>query len=165
MAYELEEVLTRIHEAPLGTLVYVGTDSKNSKYWTSFVTVIVLHYEAAFGTGKGCTMRYRAERVQRISSLKQRLIEEVARSTSAAIELMYGTEDIAGVPAEMLEVHADINPDPRHKSYVAYKDAVSYIRGQGLTERFKPDALAASSASDWILRCPNPLYSGDYTKA
>jgi len=93
--------------------------------------------------------------VPRIKNLKQKLLEEVNTAMKFALELIYDEDGNIVVPLEQVEVHMDINPNPRHKSSIAVKEAVAYVTGQGLTARVKPDALAATGTSDWIGRRPN----------
>ncbi len=47
-----------------------------------------------------------------------------------------------------LEVHADINTDPRFKSNTALNEAMGYIKGMGYQFKAKPDAFASSSCAD-----------------
>lgn len=152
MEPHIKEILDAYHSSPPGTAVYVGTDSMQSKYYTSFVTVVILHYGVRLGTGKGCKIFAFVEKKDRINSLKQKLLEEVNYSMMMGIPLMYGDEITEGIPASIIEIHCDINTEPRHKSHIAYAQALAYVKGQGMIHKFKPHALAASSAADFYLR-------------
>ena len=50
-----------------------------------------------------------------------------------------------------LEVHADINTDPKFQSNVALKDAMGYILGMGFVFKAKPHAFASSSCADKVV--------------
>jgi len=56
---------------------------------------------------------------------------------------------------KLVNIDVDINPFPgggHNKSHVAYAAVKSYLSGMGYRVRFKPDALAASSAADFRLK-------------
>jgi hypothetical protein len=50
-----------------------------------------------------------------------------------------------------LEVHADINTNPRFKSNVALQEAMGYILSMGFTFKAKPDAVAATSCANKVV--------------
>lgn len=154
--YSIEHIRARVAEAGSDSLVYVGTDSKQTKFHTTFITVVIIHKGAKSNEGgKGCEVFPFVVSVPKIKHLKQKLLQEVNYAMSYALDLVYDSEGNEVVPREIVEVHMDINPNPRHKSSVAVKEALAYVSGQGFTARFKPDALASTGASDWIGRRPN----------
>ena len=63
------------------------------------------------------------DRIKQKMSIRERMIQEVARSVDVAYSLcdLLDNNDIA------LEVHADINTDPCFKSNVALSEAMGYI--------------------------------------
>ena len=80
-------------------------------------------------------------------NLKQRLLNEVMYAITAATEVI----DVVG--DRHIEVHLDINPNPAHKSNVAVKEALGYVKGQlGLDAVIKPHAFAATHAADHLVR-------------
>jgi predicted RNase H-related nuclease YkuK (DUF458 family) len=80
-------------------------------------------------------------------NLRQRMITEAGFAIEAA------TEIIEVVGNRKLEIHLDINPDPRHKSSIAIKEALGYVKGTtGLDAKVKPDAFAATHAADHMVR-------------
>jgi hypothetical protein len=56
--------------------------------------------------------------------------------------------DLYEVP---LEIHADINPDPKHESNKALQQAVGYILGMGYEFKVKPESYCASHCADNLL--------------
>ena len=50
-----------------------------------------------------------------------------------------------------LEVHADINTNPRFGSNTALSEAMGYILSMGFTFRAKPDAVAASCCANKVV--------------
>lgn len=154
--YSIQEIRDEIANAGSDALVYVGTDSKQSKYNTTFITVIIIHRGAKSSEGgRGCQVFPYTHSVPKITNLKQKLAEEVNTVMKFTLDLIYDADGNIVVPLDMVEVHMDLNPNPKHKSYVAVKEAMAYVQGQGLTARIKPYALAATGTSDWIGRRPN----------
>jgi predicted RNase H-related nuclease YkuK (DUF458 family) len=80
-------------------------------------------------------------------NLKQRLLTEVQMAVSTATEIL----DVLG--DRHLEVHIDVNPDPKHKSNVAVKEALGWVKGSlGLDAKIKPHSFAATHAADHAVR-------------
>jgi predicted RNase H-related nuclease YkuK (DUF458 family) len=80
-------------------------------------------------------------------NLRQRLITEAGFAIEAATEIV----DVIG--NRHLEIHLDINPDPKHKSNIAVKEALGYVKGTtGLDAKIKPESFAATHAADHVVR-------------
>ena len=133
-----------INERELGNQIKVciGTDSQVYGTETEFATVIVLVRK-----GRGGFMLINNNRTAQKMSLKERLLIEVSRSIEIAYHLCnlfdkYGTE---------LEVHADINTNPRFKSNAALSEAMGYILSMGFTFKAKPEATAASCCANKVV--------------
>ena len=76
--------------------------------------------------------------------IKERMLKEVTMS----VEVAYAICNILEAYNVELEVHADINTDPKFQSNVALKDAMGYILGMGFVFKAKPDAFASSYCAD-----------------
>jgi len=76
--------------------------------------------------------------------VNERMVFEVGKSVEVAYEIA-PLLDLYEIP---LEIHADINPDPRHESNKALQQAIGYILGMGYSFKVKPDAWTASYAAD-----------------
>jgi predicted RNase H-related nuclease YkuK (DUF458 family) len=133
-----------VHERELGNQIKVciGTDSQVRGTETEFATVIVI-----LRKGRGGFMFINNDRTRNKMSLKERLLIEVSRSIDIAYHLCnlfdtYGTE---------LEVHADINTNPRFGSNAALSEAMGYILSMGFTFKAKPDAHAASCCANKVV--------------
>lgn len=122
--------------------VCIGTDSQVRGTVIEFATVIVFLREK-----KGGFMFIHNEKVERIMSIRERMITEVAKSVDIAYKLcdLLDQYDIG------LEVHADINTDPHFKSNEALREAMGYILGMGFVFKAKPDAFASSSCADKVV--------------
>ena len=123
--------------------VCIGTDSQVKGKETEFATVIVF-----IRKGKGGFMYISNETTKRKISIKQRMLEEVAKS----IDVAYALCKIFTAYGVDMEVHADINTNPNFKSNDALKEAMGYIMGMGFAFKAKPEAFASSSCANKIVQ-------------
>jgi predicted RNase H-related nuclease YkuK (DUF458 family) len=123
--------------------VCIGTDSQVKGKETEFATVIVF-----IRKGKGGFMYIHNEITIRRMSIKERMLEEVARS----IDIAYGLCPIFTAFNVDMEVHADINTNPNFKSNDALKEAMGYIMGMGFVFKAKPHAFASSSCANKVVQ-------------
>ena len=136
-----------IRESSASSSVYIGADSirfkKNGKWWAKYSTVIVLHIDSK----RGCKLFHRSVDMPDYGNMKQRLLTEVTFAIEAASEIL---DDVG---SRRLEIHIDVNPSPKHKSSVAVKEALGYVKGSlGIDAVIKPDSWAASHAADHLVR-------------
>ena len=137
---DIEEVKRFIQTTSEESAIYVGCDSRQLKDKTVFVTVVVVH----INSNHGARIFWQIDKVERIRSLRQRLLEEVGRAVYIALMI----SDVVG--NRPFEVHLDINPNPDHRSSIIVKEAVGYVMAQGLTPVLKPESIAAFSVADFI---------------
>lgn len=132
---EVEQLILK--EKALGNRlkVCIGTDSQVTNETTEFATVIVFVREK-----RGGFMLISSEKTKHAFTLKERMLQEVARSIDIAYKLCE-TLDKYDVD---LEVHADINTNPQFKSNTALSEAMGYILSMGFVFKAKPDAFASS---------------------
>lgn len=140
--------------------VSIGTDSQKIKATLyKFATVILISTSEDLGggviVGRGGMiisstfnhdfMKKEEDAKKRDKGLvNERMVFEVGKSIEIASEVAE-LLDLYEIP---LEIHADINPDPKHDSNKALQSAVGYILGMGYDFKIKPDAWAASTAAD-----------------
>lgn len=124
--------------------IYIGCDSLRnpSKNTATFSTVIVLHRDSKHG----CNIFHNKVIIPDYGQMRPRLLMEV----QYALEAFYAIEDIVG--NRRLEIHLDVNPDPRHASNVVTSEALGWVRGLGIEARIKPDSFAATTAADHFVR-------------
>ena len=122
--------------------VYIGTDSQVKQNVTEFATVIVFLREKSGGF-----MFIHNEKTAHHFHLKERMLQEVAKSIEIAYELcdLFIEYDVE------MEVHADINTNAQFKSNDALKDAMGYIMGMGFAFKAKPEAFASSCCADKVI--------------
>lgn len=127
--------------------VYIGCDSirynKNNIWYAKYSTVIILHKDSKHG----CQVFHHSEDMRDYGNLKQRLLTEVQFAVAAA------TEVIEVLGNRHLELHLDLNPNPKHKSNIAVREALGWVRGSlGIEAKIKPYGFAATHAADHIVR-------------
>lgn len=137
---DMEEVKSFIKGTSKNTAIYVGCDSRQIKSHTVFVSVVVVHIDSC----RGARIFWKVEKVPRLRSLRQRLLEEVSRAVYLALEIAEVVEQ------RPFEVHLDINPNPEHNSSLILKEAIGYVLAQGLKPVIKPNSIAASTVADYI---------------
>ena len=119
--------------------VCIGTDSRVKGGIIEFATVIVFLREH-----RGGFMFISNSKVKGKMSIKERMIQEVAKSVDVAYNLcsLLDKYDVE------LEIHADINSDPGFVSNSALRDAMGYVLGMGFVFKAKPDAFASTCCAD-----------------
>jgi predicted RNase H-related nuclease YkuK (DUF458 family) len=134
--------------------VGVGTDSQKSdgKGGYKFATVILISTTEDLGggitVGRGgmiiASTYYNTFKKTNKELVNERMVYEVSKSIEAAYEIA----PLLDLYEIKLEIHADINPDPKWESNKALQTAVGYILGMGYSFKVKPEAWAASTAAD-----------------
>lgn len=128
--------------------IYVGCDSdrfkKKGLWYIKFATVIIIHKDSKHGA----VIHHNVEVLRDYSnSLKMKLLQEVQYAIDATCSII----DVIG--DRHLEIHLDLNGNPKHKSNEAVKEALGYVKGMfGFDAKIKPNAPAASYAGDHICR-------------
>ena len=140
---EVRRTLLREGAAGHELSVSIGSDSQVKGREIVFASVIVF-----LRKGRGGFFFIHSEKIRRTMTVKERMLEEVTRSIDAAYSLAPVFAKY-GVP---LEVHADINPDPKFKSNEAFREAMGYIMGMGFAFRAKPLAFAGSCCANKIVQ-------------
>jgi predicted RNase H-related nuclease YkuK (DUF458 family) len=138
---KIPDVLQFVAEASRGgQAVHIGSDSLQTGRFTQFVTVVVI-----LTPRKGGRVAYRREVVTRITSLRERLLEEVWKSVDLGLQF---TSIVKGD----LTVHIDANPVVAYKSSSYVPELVGLVVGQGFKAHIKPDSWTASHAADHVVR-------------
>ncbi len=149
---EVRDALKKERDAGNEMTVCIGTDSQVKGKLIEFATVIVF-----IRKGKGGFMFINNETIARRMSIKERMLDEVARSIDIAFRLC----DLFTAFNVHLEVHADINTNPNFKSNDALKETMGYIRGmpawmtqsdRGFAFKAKPHAFASSSCANKVVQ-------------
>lgn len=128
--------------------IYVGCDSvrykgKHGGWMAKYSTVIVIHKDSRHG----CVVHHGSVELpdygEKTQGLRQRLMNEVGFAISTVLEIL---EDVG---ERHLEIHLDINSSDIHKSNMAAKEALGYVKGTlGFDAHIKPLSWAATHAAD-----------------
>jgi predicted RNase H-related nuclease YkuK (DUF458 family) len=146
--YMIEEAKQAILDSSPHSSVYIGCDSiryvnKKGQWFAKYSTVIIVHMDSKHG----CKIFHDSADLPDFGNLKQRLMNEVNYAIGAATEIL----DVLG--DRHMEVHLDINPNPKHKSNVAVKEALGWVKGSlGIDAKIKPESFAATHAADHMVR-------------
>ena len=142
----IEDAKEAIKNSSQESSIYVGCDSirykKNGVWWASYCIVIILHKDSKHG----CKLFQNTVKYKDFGNMKQRLMFEAQLAIETTLEII----DVVG--DRHIEIHMDINPDPRHKSSVAVKEALSWAMSFGVIAKIKPEAFAATHAADHLVR-------------
>lgn len=143
----IEEAKKAIIASSQQSSVYIGCDSirfrKNKQWYAKYSTVVIVHMD----TKKGGRLFHSSVDMPDYGNLKQRLLMEVQLAVSTATEII----DVIG--DRHFEIHLDINPNPNHKSSVAVKEALGWVKGSlGMDAKIKPHSFAATHAADHVVR-------------
>jgi uncharacterized protein len=127
------------------TKIYIGTDSKRKLafpkvYNVIFTTVIICHIDGS----KGCKVFADVELKRDYrGDIQARLLEEVDRAIQCHQGIKYSVGD------REIQIHLDINSNPRYKSNSVAKAAQGWVKGVcGIDAVLKPHSFAASTAAD-----------------
>ncbi len=149
----LEKIFDEEIDKGMKLSVSIGTDSqKASKGSYKFATVILIRMTENMGggvtVGRGGKLisatYYHDFKARDKELVNERMVFEVGKSVEVAYQIA-PLLDLYEIP---LEIHADINPDPRHDSNKALQQAIGYILGMGYSFKVKPDAWTSSYAAD-----------------
>lgn len=144
----LDRAIEAIKNSSKESSVYIGGDSvrfrKHGKWYARYSVVVILHIDSKHG----CKLFHKTETHMDFGNMKQRLLTETWMTVEVALELLEAIGD------RHLEIHLDLNANPKHKSNVAVKEALGYVHGSlpGVEAKIKPHAFAAAHAADHVAR-------------
>lgn len=138
------EAKQAILESSPTSSIYIGCDSRRvpSKKKALFSTVIVLHKDSS----KGCKVFHNQVTLADYGQMRSRLMTEV----QMALEAFYAIEEVIG--ERKIEVHLDVNPDPKYASNTVTAEALGWVRSLGIEAKIKPESFAATTAADHCVR-------------
>jgi predicted RNase H-related nuclease YkuK (DUF458 family) len=132
--------------------VSVGTDSQRSGRGYKFATVILITVREDIGggvtVGRGGKIISATYHMNVFNKNKEGVNERMLMEVSKSIEVAYEIASLLDSYGIKMEIHADINTDPKWESNKALSQAVGYIMGMGYEFKVKPCAFAASYCGD-----------------
>ncbi len=147
MDLDIDEVRAFIQTQSKETDIYIGADSyrfaSGNKWFADYTMVVVVHLDGKHG----CKLFGETVREQDFDE----------KGDKPQLRLMNEVYKVAGLYLKLadlfigrnVEIHLDLNPDPKYISQVVVQQAIGYIRGVcNISPRIKPHAFAASCAAD-----------------
>jgi len=122
--------------------LYIAVDSKKRKMKTCYVVAAVLYSPTL---KKGAEIWFKKYNEKSPPDLFTRLWKEVELIVEWAPKFYHELQDIIGDPKNM-NVHLDLNPDPKWRSYKVYKAGYSWVKSLGFKVESKPLSWACRAA-------------------
>jgi uncharacterized protein len=135
---ELEKYFFDYKIAHPEVLIRVGTDSKQAGSKTNYVTTVCFVHPS-----KGVHIIYKKVVAERVKDIYTRLFKEAELSVEV-VDYLKGKNYII--------IHLDYSPTKLLKSASTCDAVMGWLKSAGYTVACKPDAFAASSAADAILK-------------
>jgi predicted RNase H-related nuclease YkuK (DUF458 family) len=133
-------------------VVSVGTDSQRNGRGYKAATVILIHTKEDLGggtvVGRGGKMIISEYPLPVYKKGKEGVNDRMMSEVAKSMEVAYEIAPLLNEYGVKMEIHADINPNPKWESNKALSAAVGWILGMGYEFKIKPEAVAASNCSD-----------------
>lgn len=141
------EIRDYLATASMESKVYIGCDSsrykRQGKWYADYALVVVIHKDGMHGCKIFGCVTTELDYTQDKKKPSYRLMQECYKVSEAYLALYDALGD------REVEIHLDINPNPKWASNAVVQQAVGYIRAScGINPMVKPEAFAASYAAD-----------------
>lgn len=122
--------------------LYIAIDSKRRSRKTTYVVAVVL-YSPVLRNGAEVWFKKYIEKTP--PDLFARLWKEVELAVEWSNKFYSNLEDVIG-ESKNLNLHVDLNPDKKWKSYKVYKAGFPWLKSLGFSLEVKPDSWACRAA-------------------
>jgi predicted RNase H-related nuclease YkuK (DUF458 family) len=147
---QVEEIVDLLATLDTSTKIYFGCDSvrtrRQGRWYANYATVFIIHMNGKNGCRLFSHLSSEPDFDVRKDRPKMRMMNEVRKVCELYTQLIPFIDEFP------IEVHLDINTDPKHGSNCAATEAAGYVLGvTGLNEdqiKLKPDSFAASFGAD-----------------
>lgn len=147
---QVEEIVDLLSTLDSSTKIYFGCDSvrtrRNGRWYANFATVFIVHINGKNGCRLFSHLSTEPDYDVKKDRPKMRMMTEVRKVCELYTQLIPFIDEFD------IEIHLDINTDPKHGSNCAAKEAAGYVLGAtGLNEskiKLKPESFAASFGAD-----------------
>lgn len=140
--FDFDEIRNVISNTSPETSIYVACDSAERGNSTTFVTVIVVHFDSRHGGQVFKEVLVEPRRLR----MRDKLLAEVYKSTETALLISDSCGD------RKLQVHLDISPDKKYGSNIVFKEGMSYVKAYGLDAVAKHESWAAYCCADHLAK-------------
>lgn len=146
---QIEDMVDLLAVLNSDTKIYLGCDSvrfrKDGRWYARYATVAIVHMNG----NRGCRL-FSTKSVEPDYDLKKnrpsmRLMNEVMKVCELYTQLAPFIDEYD------VEIHIDVNTDPKHGSNCVASQAAGYVLGvTGIEPKLKPDGFAASYGADGV---------------
>jgi predicted RNase H-related nuclease YkuK (DUF458 family) len=132
------------------TKIYLGCDSvryinKQNRQMGRFATVAIVHMNGKNGCRIFSNITHELDYDLKANRPKMRMMKEVQKVCELYNQLAPFIDEFS------VEIHLDINTDPKHGSNCAANEAAGYVLGMtGIEPKLKPESWAASFGADGV---------------
>lgn len=146
---QIEEIVNLLIDLDKTTKVYLGCDSvryrKNDRNWARYATVAIVHMNGKNGCRIFSNISHEVDYDVKANRPKVRMMNEVGKVCELYNQL------IPFIDEYDIEIHLDINTNPKHGSNCAANEAAGYVLGMtGIEPKLKPESWAASFGADGV---------------
>jgi len=146
---QIEEIVDLLITLDTSTKVYLGCDSvrfmREGRWHARYATVAIIHKNGKHGCRIFSNVSIEADYDLKKNRPKMRMMNEVSKVCSLYTQLAPFIDEYD------IEIHLDINTDPKHGSNCAANEAAGFVLGMtGIEPKLKPDSWAASFGADGV---------------
>jgi predicted RNase H-related nuclease YkuK (DUF458 family) len=147
----VEELVDLLATLSKDTKIYMGCDSirykKNGQWWAKYATVAIVHMNGK----NGCKVFRTITRERDYDSSKKRPSLRLMNEVYKVVEMYQQLYPL--IDEYDIEIHLDINKDPKYGSSCVATQAAGYVLGvTQQVPKLKPESWAASFGADGIAR-------------
>lgn len=140
--FDFDEIRNVIKNSSPETSIYVACDSAERGNSTTFVTVVVVHFDSCHGGQVFKEIIVEPKRLR----MRDKLLAEVYKSVETALLI---TDSVG---ERKLQVHLDVSPDKKYGSNIVFKEGMSYVKAYGLDAVAKHESWAAYCCADHLAK-------------
>jgi predicted RNase H-related nuclease YkuK (DUF458 family) len=147
---QIEDMADLLIECDSNTKVYLGCDSvryisKSGRQMARYATVAIVHMNGKNGCRIFSNMSREADYDMKPGRPKMRMMNEVRKVCELWNQIGPFIDEFN------VEIHLDINTNPKHGSNCAATEAAGYVLGMtGIEPKLKPESWAASFGADGV---------------
>jgi predicted RNase H-related nuclease YkuK (DUF458 family) len=147
---QIEEIVDLLSSLNSETKIYLGCDSvryfKKGRQMARYATVCIVHMNGKNGCKVFSNISHEPNYDLKKNRPKMRMMNEVMKVCQLYVQLAPFVDEFP------IEIHLDINTNPKHGSNCAATEAAGYVLGMtGIEPKLKPDSWAASFGADGVV--------------
>lgn len=147
---QIEEIVNLLLTLSPDTKVYLGCDSvrfnRNNRWYARYATVAIIHMNGKNGCRIFNSISVEPDYDLKKNRPKMRMMNEVEKVCALYNQLAPFIDEFD------IEIHLDINTDPKHGSNCAATEAAGFVLGMtGVEPKLKPESWAASFGADAVV--------------